>query len=487
MIEPNHYPNLWLKWASIGQLTHLANTDKPRWLAWQVDKTLILGPRLGVQASGCVSCLCRRLASHGLGEPLPLIPETVDASLVCEGMQQLQNTLADDLDLLSWNFEKGWQWHRLLPVPGCSCTKQVIRVSSTIKKACSPYVGIVAAVTTWFESGLEANQQSSLVFSKGCDVRALGSVAGEITGAAYGQVEQATTASIAEVLERYCAGFIPLDLPTCRAHELGEPYLAIMPEAFRGAALGSDNLVRWVRGTRLVNGEPCWVQAASVYFPYVCHDAEPRSSTGSSEGLAAGASWDAAVEHAAFELIERDSFMRSWRYNSKHFALPNFYPNRQDLSFTLIDNRFGVPVVSAFSELNEIPYCVAGLAARRTIKDAVEASAREALGARSLFCRVNRQRRNLESRYHHAVNASLTSIRQHWKSVELADSSTHRIYLDWMSFVRRVPDAIAVDITTPDVLSLGIRVARVVIPGCHGFEPVPGLTRLGGSPWPIPY
>ena len=478
---------IWLRWNGVQQLAQQTNTSSyPRWLAWQCGDMLVVGPRIGGSGGACMACLFRRLASQGRSDP-KMLPKSITLDRLREGVQCLRQSASDNFDMLSWQADQGWVTHRLLSVPGCPCAGRMSDAGG-MRTAISSLVGIVSGLLSWDEPFLQANVQTVITVANGCDARALGSVSGELTGVACGAASQASMAAVGEVLERYCAGFMPPGLVVCRAKELGQAHLSPSPSAFAGEAVGDDTAVRWVQGTRLVNHEPCWVPAASVYFPYVCDDVEPRRSTGSSEGLAAGSSWEAAVEHAAFELIERDSFMRCWRYNGRRWSLPNPFPMRDDLRFTLIDNRFGVPVVAAFSECSEVPYCVSGLAARATLVEAIEASAREAIGARGFFKRVTRdlQRRALESRYRHAVDPALGESRRNWLTAPPAHRESVQ-QLAWKSFVQRVPDAVAVDVTTPDAFSVGIRVARVVIPGCHGFEPVPGMSRLGGNPQPIPY
>ena len=320
-----------------------------------------------------------------------------------------------------------------------------------------------------------------------CRLAELGRLPGIIEGAGFGEADASWTSAIGETLERYAAAFMPAGLPVCAAADLGAEHLDPSNVSFGGAPLGADQPVRWVQGRRLVDGAPCWVQASAVYFPYVCHDLEPPRSRGGSEGLAAAPTAQAAIEHAAHERIERDAFMRAWRYGGARRPLASPFPGRPDLAFTQVGNRFGLPVVAAFLESDEVPYATAGLAARATLAEAVEAAGREAIGAQALYrglATVGADPR--QARYRHAVDIGLRRARAAWRT-EAPSWSEAPGALPWTALVRRIPDAVAVDVTTPDVASLGVRVERVVIPGCHGFEPIGGESRLGGDPTPPPY
>jgi ribosomal protein S12 methylthiotransferase accessory factor YcaO len=453
---------------------------------WQVRQSHVLvGPVSGPGVAPCTACCRARLASNGHSDPRPLDPGC-HAGRVAEGMCLLERLGNPPGILLEWA-DGQWTSHLVLPLPYCGCRGAALRQPvSDLRAARSALVGIVADVSSWQVPGLAAG--GTMAVASACRLRALGGLASIIDGAAFGDAACAHDAAIGEVLERYCASFMPPDLPLCTVRELGEEHLLPASGPFGGAALGIDDPLRWVRGQRLIDGSPCWVQASAVYFPYVCHDREPRRSRGGSEGLGAASSWHAAVEHAAHERIERDAFIRAWRYNGRRWKLANPYPQRGDLRFTLVGNRFGLPVVTAFAEHTEKPYATAGIAARASIGAAIEASAREALGAQALY-RIfkENQDHSIEARYWHAVDPALRGERDAWTEVVAHDAGAGQDELPWNELVRRLPDAVAVNVTTDDVSRLGVHVARVVIPGCHGFEPVCGRSQLGGNPAPPPF
>ncbi|MGZ6039973.1 MAG: YcaO-like family protein [Phenylobacterium sp.] len=453
---------------------------------WQVTGSrLVFGPVQGPGVAPCAVCLERRLASQRHERLVRLSPAAAPA-LAQEAEDQLLRLPNPAGVALEW-VDGEWRRHLALPLPGCPCGAAPLRPQpSGPLDAVSPLFGLIERLSSWSAPGLNPAEPSELVTASACRLSALGRPPSIIDGAAFGAPEQAVRAAVGEALERYCAAFVPDDLPLCAARSLGEDHLAATNESFGGAPLGADQPIRWVRGVRLWGEKPCWVQASAVYFPYVCHDDEPARSHGGSEGLAAGATWRVAVEHAAHERIERDAFMRAWRYNGPRRRLPNPYPDH-DLHFALVGNRFGLPVVTAFLESDAPPLATAGIAGRGATDDAVEASAREAIGAQALFRLLTHgDGAALQARYRHAVDPDLRAARAAWCDAgdppeDVADG------LAWEALIRRIPDAVAVDVTTPDVRSLGLTVVRVVIPGCRGFEPIAGHSPLGGDPTPPPY
>lgn len=440
---------------------------------WQ----LMLPPR----GMPCLDCMAARLASHGWAPPVP-----------AEGGVPVPDAAAGSsapFRLWARRGSEPWSAHHCLPLPACRCgLGRLAPGTLSLGDAVSPLCGLVRTLRTWHETALETAQlPCTLVVAEVADLRPLGSVSGELMGAACAERGPAVSAALGEALERYSAAFQPDELTVCTARDLGEPFLQPDPGCFGGAPIGDEARLRWVRGQRIGDRSVCWVPAAAAYFPYVCHDDEPRRSVGSSEGLAAGPTHAAAVEHAVLEVIERDTFMRAWRWGAPRRRLDNPYPERRDLAFVAIGNRFGVPVVAAFSEGAEVPYAVAGLAARLDLGDALRAAAIEATGARALFSRVSHpgSRCALESRYVHATDPNLRGLRRAF----LADAgqAPATASLSWERFVERVPDAVIVDVTTPDVAALGVHVVRAVLPGLFGFEPTRGRGRMGGCPDPIPY
>ncbi|WP_176936844.1 YcaO-like family protein [Bradyrhizobium brasilense] len=409
------------------------------------------------------------------------------SNLVAEGILRLREENTPAGIAISWD-GKNWKRHVALPLPSCACAgRRLAPTGLEMKSAIDPLFGIISAINTWTAAGLEPDQDAVLAIAKPCRLETLGGLPSIIDGAGFGLHPNALNAATGEVLERYCASFMPAGLPVCSARELGAEHLIPTNASFAGEPIGAEQPLRWTEGRRLIDGSLCWVQASEVYFPYVCHDDEPRRSWGGSGGLAAGDSWQAAVVHATHERLERDSFIRAWRFDGPRRALNNPYIDRNDLRFIQIGSRFGIPVVTAFVEADSPPYCTAGIAARATITEAMQVSACEALGAQALYrlCKDDAEP-SLETRRSHALDLSLRSVREKWRASG-PDIRGPAPPLDWDDLLLRIPDGVAVEVTTPDVRAIGVRVVRVVVPGCHGWEPIRGQSRLGGNPQPPPF
>ncbi len=67
----------------------------------------------------------------------------------------------------------------------------------------------------------------------------------------------------------------------------------------------------WVSGRWLDTGAPVWVPAVFAYLSFILRR-EHHFCQGTSNGLAAGVSYEDAARRASFELVERDAFMTAW-------------------------------------------------------------------------------------------------------------------------------------------------------------------------------
>lgn len=450
-------------------------------VAYRVGGRWAYGRYPGVGGEPCAACVDARFLSQGHRPERHAMPKLAEQAL-----QELQKRDAPPGTLIEYVGSQIWT-HLVLPVPGCPCAQAAgPSPALPLDAAVSDLVGLIRELDLLPISGLDPAVETIFASAVGCDVGAFGRPGGVGAGTGCGTTQQAQRAAIGETLERYAASIIPEDLLLATVSQLDAPHMPIDPHAFAHQPVGAHDMLRWVQGKRLVDGSACWVPAAMVYFPYVCADTEPRRSSGSSQGLAAGADLRQAVIHATCEVIERDAFMRAWRFDGPRLRLHNPYPARPDLHFALVRNRFGLPVVTVFSEADTIPYCLAGIAGRGSVADAVEAAAREVIGGRIFFGRrVDHGDRAIEARYRHATDPGLGAARARWLDRPFTALSDDR--LAWDAFCMRVPDAVVIDITPADVRSLGVVVVRVCVPGCHTFEPCADAPFLGGDQTPIPY
>ncbi|MGQ0776854.1 MAG: YcaO-like family protein [Pseudonocardiales bacterium] len=298
---------------------------------------------------------------------------------------------------------------------------------------------------------------------------------------------------------------------------------------------GRDLPVRWVLGESLIDRQPVWVPASLVWVTYP----ELATSRGESStngtiyaGIAAGPGRPAAELSACLELVERDAVALAWhaRLPVRPVEPPSWLARLAagpvgalDTRFGSIPGELGLPVLAAVMVDRVDALLTVGLACHpdpvvAMTKAFVEAAqqqmvvrdladpdgalgrlARRATGAlrpwradraytRSyrtdlrdivdpgchlqLYLDVEAQRR------FHAEFLSDTAPGPVLERVEAAD-------VGWIAraWAERGIRAVAVDVTTSDVVDSGIRVVRVVAPGLYSNAPA-AFPFLGGPRLP---
>jgi ribosomal protein S12 methylthiotransferase accessory factor len=73
-----------------------------------------------------------------------------------------------------------------------------------------------------------------------------------------------------------------------------------------------DTPLRWVEGRDLETGQPCFVPAFAVYLPYMLERDEPLVAVGLSTGLAAAPTLEEAMAKGLCEAVERDAMALVW-------------------------------------------------------------------------------------------------------------------------------------------------------------------------------
>lgn len=76
--------------------------------------------------------------------------------------------------------------------------------------------------------------------------------------------------------------------------------------------INENSNFNWLKSFSLLNKKECLVPAQLAYFGYKRLPEEPLIRQTTSNGGAAGSSWEMAVEHALCEAIERDALMIHW-------------------------------------------------------------------------------------------------------------------------------------------------------------------------------
>jgi ribosomal protein S12 methylthiotransferase accessory factor len=131
--------------------------------------------------------------------------------------------------------------------------------------------------------------------------------------------DDAKRSALGEAVERYCALRHPKEgLVMATRSELPgaiDPRRLVLYAPDQYAALpyhpyADDLVVGWVRGQTLGHAGDVWLPAQAVFLGYAGQGELLGQQT--SNGLAAGATWDDAAGKALLEVIERDAFIVAW-------------------------------------------------------------------------------------------------------------------------------------------------------------------------------
>jgi ribosomal protein S12 methylthiotransferase accessory factor len=282
-----------------------------------------------------------------------------------------------------------------------------------------------------------------------------------------------------------------------------------------------DTPVHWARGVSLHNGHEILLPAAAVYIPY--HYRGPTHSAfilqPISTGLACGTSFEEAALSALCEVLERDAFTITWqaRLCHPHVAERTLPRSIQDLierfnavgiEVKLMDmtNDIGVPSMLSIALCNAATSPAVAVAAatdpspERALVKALDELAHTRKYAKHLMRytpevpvdvagghpMVKSQRDHLrfycpQSAKAFAEFAFSSTAVKHFD--DLADLSLGNTSEQLGEVVQKTIAAglepIAVDLTTPDIRSLGLHVVRVVAPGAHPLYMGHGNRALG--------
>ena len=271
--------------------------------------------------------------------------------------------------------------------------------------------------------------------------------------------------------------------------------------------------MRWVRGRSLVHDRPTWVPAQFVYVPYRCHPEEPALHDLISTGLAAGPTFAWAAYRAALEAIERDAFSIVWH---NRLARPSIdlsavddpvldafrtVPVRVDAVMLTLDIPVPVVLVVVRTTTDRPPLTAIGLGTdlspARALSLALEEAGIGFLGMRRLAAATEYRP---QPRYAHvtdlhthglahavdpSLRASVEFLTAGDATARIADRSTESAAENLRTVVDDLAhagfDAVAVDLTTEDVDSVGYKVVRVVVPGLQPLDNDHTCMHLGGA------
>jgi ribosomal protein S12 methylthiotransferase accessory factor len=392
-----------------------------------------------------------------------------------------------------------------------------------LEEAVSPLVGIVRFAPT-----LMAAADEPRLHGFACELasaaRTTGVSAVDYAGSAHVHATKARAASLGEALERYSATYAPTGLPVASAAQLGPQ--AVAPESFAlfherqhgpgfpFAPFTRSTRVTFVEGFSLADGGRAFLPAQLGYLRH--DDVEPKIGYSTSNVLACGPTLAEAVLAALLEVVERDAMMLVW---ANRLSLPRLTwiddSTLRDmdrrafavtgLRYTAIDTSifFGVP--AAIGVVHGAPGDRAalgiGAGCAPTISDTWRACFGEAFAVhrwlRGLLAddpAVPERAEDVRSLEDHTLFHGTPGRADAVAFLEA--SSDERSTMDVpdvpggapgeivAEIVRRLDargvTAYAVDVTSPDVEELGLKVARVVAPQLCAID-VDGGAPYGGG------
>ena len=278
----------------------------------------------------------------------------------------------------------------------------------------------------------------------------------------------------------------------------------------------------WVPGTNLVTGDETWVPMSMVYVNYrrMVERKFPPVESIPYTGVAAGGTYDFAVMSSLEEIIERDATMVWWhsqpviptlRINDSRLASIVEFAHQHGtaISFLSLPNEFCTPVVAAVLRNNDEGIVNVGFACRPTIVEAALKALTEAYtlqdGSRDLLDPHGQLRQAIERKEFLASSVrAYRADRRYlddfaWDFSDVDDlmmqqqinldprSETHRA--PWLNapagvepwparplatrtldaYLERITTAgyapIVVDVTSPDMRTMGVRVVKTIEPG----------------------
>jgi len=353
----------------------------------------------------------------------------------------------------------------------------------------------------------------------------------ETSGGCADSRDRARAAAIGEAAERFAASFVPdAELVLATARELGpravepERFALFAPEQherddFPFAPFTADTVVRWAPAFSLPAGAPALLPAQLVYLHWSSAPA-PEAPIGyaTSSGLACGPTLVESLLAGLYELIERDGFMLAWTHRlslplldwstepellaweARYLAPAGARHDVVDLSCFL-----GVPAALAVVQGagHGQPAWAVGAGCAATMTEAWKKALAEAYSVRSWarallaespgrrFARPPEIASFADHVHFHALAenrsacAFLTASHDRRPLAEAAPVEGERPFDRISALCARLAEqgcgVWAVDVTTPDVRSAGLRVTKTIVPELCPLDVRHDARFLGGT------
>lgn len=342
---------------------------------------------------------------------------------------------------------------------------------------------------------------------------------GTVTGTGKGfDVDHALTASVGEVVERYCAYCSTAEFERTTHRELSErepvadfEHLSLytdeqVAETEFLTEFTRDTPVRWRRGTNLLTGEEVFVPAEVVHTFDRSELDGGFHVYGTTSGCACGRTREEALVGSVMEQFERDAFMRTWLTGTApdRVSLDAFPEVRRlrdervqrppyDYEFVAFDSPAGVHVYGclATADGETLPHFVLGIGVGLTEQAALEDALLEAAQV-EIATRLRLASRDeppegpdcynfTDNVDYYARPENFSAVERLFEGERRAPSPSPEPDRPYEECLRRCREAgltpVAFDLTTPDAAQLGWRVTRVYVPELLDFS-VPGLPPL---------
>lgn len=353
------------------------------------------------------------------------------------------------------------------------------------------------------------------------------------SGAWYNK-ETAYEKSIGELFERYCANFYGKDTILDSYKNLSRRMNTLKPyrvKLFSSSQLQDKNFyfnpfnettkIRWVMGYSLTNKKHIMLPAQLCYLSPSLKDEIPIGYS-TSTGLGFGIRLIEALMPAIYEVIERDAFAVRWLtyLSPQKICLEDIFchlsKELQDiLNFTLSDSPFkldlfdttldiGIPSILAVLSNNiKIPYLVLGSATSLDIIKALEKAIVEAL---HIFCLTLTLKKEAPGFFKNKFSNIMTfkdhgkfwALNNYNKAIKWIYSGEKANIKDYLSVKTslnykeqlkicqrelegRGYEIIFVDISRWEIVEMGYKVIKVVIPGLQPLDG-PHSYRFLGNP-----
>lgn len=357
--------------------------------------------------------------------------------------------------------------------------------------------------------------------------------------------DAALAATIGEAVERYCAAYYePEELVFATYKEVEAD--AVHPSKFglfskRQYAkpgfpykpLTTDSPITWTWGYSLQRQKPTLVPAALTYLPFRINQArgETHLTYTTSTGLACGGSLEEAILSGIGEAVERDAITSFWLTRMR---VPHVEIDEASSLYNIYKNSFALPglryhICDATTDMGLPAFFVllvgnsnygrmvnAGCQANLSPHNAILKSLVEAAQGRPYLRFAFQQNpdwrcapdfSNIRDFDDHARVYTkspqifntldfVTAQRETKPMSEIADLSTGSVRGDIEVYLSRLAkqdiDVIVVDLTMPEIDSIGFKVVRVITPGLqllHGdhTQPLLGCERLYRLPEAMGY